>query len=247
MVCNGCTDDTAKVARCFGSAVRVIETDIASKTHALNLGDRASRGFPRIYADADIVITGDGIRSLASRLERGDVLAAAPTPEINLTGCSWLVRKYYSVRSRLPSCREGIGGSGVYALSQAGRERFAHFPEVIADDAYVRVQFKPAERETLPFVKSIVFAPRRIKQLIGIRTRSYAGMFELAAHLPELWSNKGEANNRTLVGLFRKPRLWLSLLIYCYVNAIARCRAYIQYRAGTLTWQRDHTSRVVLS
>ena len=112
VVCNGCTDDTANIARRFGSAVRVIETDIASKTHALNLGEQASRVFPRIYADADIVITGDGIRALVSRLERGDVSAVAPTPEINLTGCSWLVRKYYSVRSRLPSSREGIGDPG---------------------------------------------------------------------------------------------------------------------------------------
>src|SRR5262245_59076669 len=173
VVCNGCTDDTTNIARRFAPAVHVIETDVASKTHALNLGDRASRAFPRIYADADVVITIDAIRALASRLERGNVLAVAPTSEINLTGCSWSVRKYFGVRSRLPSSREGMGGSGVYALSEAGRRRFAQFPDVIADDAYVRLQFKPEERETLPFVKSTVFAPRTIQQLIAVRTRIY--------------------------------------------------------------------------
>ena len=247
VVCNGCTDDTANIARRFGPAVRVIESDVASKTHALNLGDQTSRSFPRIYADADIVITVDAIRALASRLERGDVLAVAPTPDINLTGCSWLVREYFGVRSRLPSSREGIGGSGVYALSEAGRRRFAEFPNVIADDTYVRLQFKPEERETLASVKSMVFAPRTIGQLIAVRTRAYNGTFELAARFPELWMNKGEANNRTLIGLFKEPRLWLGLLIYCYVNIFARCRAEFFLELESFSWQRDDTSRVALS
>ena len=175
VVCNGCTDDTANIARRFGPTVHVVESEIARKTHALNLGDQIAAVFPRIYADADIVITVDAIRALARRLERGDVLAVAPTAEINLTGCSWLVRKYYGIRSRLPSSREGIGGSGVYALSEAGRRRFGQFPDVMADDTYVRLQFKPAERETLPCVKSTVFAPRTIPRLIAVRTRAYRG------------------------------------------------------------------------
>ena len=149
VVCNGCTDGTANTARRFGSAVRVIETDVASKVHALNLGDQAARSFPRIYIDADVVITADAIRALASRLEQGDVLAVAPTPNVDVTCSSLLVRAYFDIRSRLPSSREGIGGSGVYALSERGRSRFAEFPNLIADDMYVRVQFKPYERETL--------------------------------------------------------------------------------------------------
>jgi glycosyltransferase involved in cell wall biosynthesis len=247
VVCNGCTDDTADIARRFGPTVRVIESEVASKTHALNLGDQTSLVFPRIYADADIVITVDAIRALTRRLERGDVLAVAPTPDINLTGCSWLVRKYYDIRSRLPSSREGIGGSGVYALSEAGHGRFSQFPDVIADDTYVRLQFKPEERETLASVTSTVFPARTIRQLIAVRTRAYTGTFELAGRFPELRRNKGETNNRTLIGLFREPRLLPGLLIYCYVNIIARCRAAVRSRTGASVWQRDNTSRVALS
>ena len=247
VVCNGCTDDTANIARKFGPAVRVIESDIASKTHALNLGDRISRVFPRIYVDADIVITVSAIRALASRLDRGDLMAVAPTPDINLTGCSWLVRKYFSIRSRLPSSREGIGGSGVYAMSETGRRRFGKFPEVIADDTYVRLQFKPQERETLNCIRSTVFPPRTIPKLIAVRTRAYAGMFELASRFPELRNNKTESNNRTLIGLFKQPQLWPGLLVYCYVNICARCSAAVFSRTRTFIWQRDNTSRVVLS
>jgi glycosyltransferase involved in cell wall biosynthesis len=247
VVCNGCTDDTANVARRFGPTVHVVESDIASKTHALNLGDQISGAFPRIYADADIVITVDAIRALARRLEQGDVLAVAPTADINVTGCSWLVRKYYGIRSRLPSSREGIGGSGVYALSEAGRRRFGQFPDVIADDTYVRLQFRLGERETLPCVSSTVFPPRTVLQLIAVRTRAYNGTFELVQRFPELRVNKGEANNRTLVALFKEPHLWPGLLIYCCVNIVARCRATIGSRGGAHLWQRDETSRAALS
>jgi glycosyltransferase involved in cell wall biosynthesis len=42
VVCNGCTDNTAEIARRFGPTARVIESEVARKTHALNLGDQIS-------------------------------------------------------------------------------------------------------------------------------------------------------------------------------------------------------------
>lgn len=243
VVCNGCTDDTAKIARRFGPGVQVVETDVAGKIHALNIGDRISAGFPRIYVDADIVMSLDTIRALAKRLERGDVLVAAPTADLDLTGCPWPIRKYYDIRSKLPSSREGIGGSGVYALSEAGRMRFGKFPEVTADDTYVRLQFKPAERETLRDVTSTVFPPRTLRQLIAVRRRVHRGTSELARRFPELNANKGRSNNRTLISLFKKPRLWPALLIYCWVNAVARHSAIKSSLGGAGGWQRDETSR----
>jgi glycosyltransferase involved in cell wall biosynthesis len=246
VVCNGCTDETASNARRFGPTVRVIESEIASKTHALNLGDQTSHIFPRIYIDADILITLEAIRPLTRRLERGDVLAVAPTPDIDLTGCSRMVRLYFSIRSRLPSACQGIGGSGVYALSEAGRRRFAQFPDVIADDTYVRLQFKPEERETLTSVKSTVFPARTIRQLIAVRSRAYAGTFELARRFPKLSANRGETNNRTLIGLLKEPRLWPGLSIYCYVNILARRKAAVRFRIKGSAWQRDDSSRRAL-
>jgi glycosyltransferase involved in cell wall biosynthesis len=243
VVCNGCTDDTAEVARRFARAVRVIETKVASKTHALNLGDDAAQGFPRIYADADVVITIETIRTLARRLERGDVLAVAPTPRFDLAGCSWAVRACYDVRALLPSAQEGIGGSGVYALSEAGRGRFREFPAVTADDGYVRIQFQPEERETVRAATSTVFPPRTIRNLLATKTRAHFGSLELASLFPRLWQNRGESNNRSLLRLFRSPLLWPKLAIYCVVTAIAKRRAQSRLRGGSVAWERDKTSR----
>src|SRR5687768_15628594 len=87
VVCNGCRDGTADEARRVGEEVRVIVTDVASKVHALNLGDAAARGFPRFFVDADVVLTLDELRRLAARLESGDVLAVAPRFQMDLTNC----------------------------------------------------------------------------------------------------------------------------------------------------------------
>jgi len=243
VVCNGCTDDTAAVAHRFVPAVRVIETGVAGKTHALNLGDEAAEGFPRIYADADVVISAETIRVLARRLEQGDVLAVAPTPSFDLTGCSWPVRACFDIRSLLPSAQEGIGGSGVYALSEAGRGRFREFPMLTADDGYVRIQFLEQERETLRSASSTVFPPRTLTGLIATKTRAHFGSYELACRFPRLWLNRGESNNQSLIRLFKDLRLWPKLAIYCLVTAIAKRRAKTRLRSAVTGWERDNTSR----
>jgi len=232
------------VARSFGPPVRVLETEVAGKSHALNLGDRAAYGFPRIYADADVVLTLETIRTLARRLEQGGVLAVAPTPRFDLTGCSWPVRACYDIRSLLPSAREGIGGSGVYALSAAGRGRFHEFPKVTADDGYIRIQFQPGERETLSSANSMVFPPRTLKDLIATKTRAHYGSFELDRRFPGLWQKRrGESNHKSLLRLFKNPLRWPKLVVYCAVTAIAKYRAKKSLQGAAPVWERDKTSR----
>jgi glycosyltransferase involved in cell wall biosynthesis len=245
VVCNGCRDRTAEVARGLGECVRVIETDVPSKANALNLGDAAARGFPRFFVDADVVLTLPELRKLANRLAADAcVLAVAPRFQMELAGCSWAVRAFYDINGRLPSAREGIGGSGVYGLSERARQRFERFPAITADDGFVRLQFRPGERETLESCRSIVFAPRTLKDLITIKTRSHYGTAELRRFAPQLWTNRGAGNGAALKRLALRPWLWARLAVYTYVKAMARYRSRQKLRGATPPgWERDETSR----
>jgi glycosyltransferase involved in cell wall biosynthesis len=247
VVCNGCSDDTALVAKRFGNAVRVIETDVPSKVNALNLGDRAATHFPRLYVDADVGLTLDTARRIANELENGGFLAAAPQIRLDLNGCSWAVRAFYEIDRRLPSHRESIGGSGVYALSAEGRARFGEFPKVTADDAFVRRHFRPEERITVPGTWSCVKPPKTLRGLIKIKSRSHLGNYEIEERYPHLTVNRGASNRPALLGLAMQPWLWPYLAVYCYVKTLARLRAAWQRRTGGgLQWERDETSREVL-
>jgi glycosyltransferase involved in cell wall biosynthesis len=244
VVCNGCSDDTAAQADRFAPAVRVLETEVAGKPHALNLGDQAAQAFPRIYLDADVVVTVHVLRALARRLVMGDVLAVAPQAQLDLTGCSRPVRAFYAVRRLLPSVREGIGGSGLYALSEAGRQRFEMFPSITSDDGFVRVQFQPHERETLNGVTSTVYPPRNLRALIATRARVDYGSLELERTFPSLWARRGEGNLSTLIQLSREPRMWGKLAIYCLVTVAARRSAAHRLQRGQMQWHQDSSSRV---
>jgi glycosyltransferase involved in cell wall biosynthesis len=246
VVCNGCSDRTADVARSYGGRVRVVETPVPSKSNALNLGDEAARGFPRFYVDADVVLTLDGIRKIAARLADGGAPAAAPAMNVDLSGASWPVRGFYAVWSRLPYTREGMIGVGVYALSESGRRRFERFPDVIADDGYVRALFDASERARVDEAPVRVVAPATLADLIRVKTRSRLGGFELAQRFPELMARerrKKDYFGAASVVAFR-PWLWPHAAAYLWVNFAARRRARAQLaQRGPFVWERDRSSR----
>ena len=245
VVCNGCDDRTAAVAESFGSPVHVIEIETASKIEALNVGDSEASGFPRIYLDADIEIDAASVAQLVEVLQRPGAAAAEPVPRIDTSRSSLLVKAYYTVAVALHGQRPGDIGCGLYAMSEDGRNRFALFPDVIADDAFVRAHFAADELVHVTTASSVVHAPTRVEDLLQIKTRSRLGTVELQRKYPKLWAGKVERTASLIDKATALPmRTWAAVPVYVALQLIARGRARkLAADLDSYRWRRDDSSR----
>ena len=165
---------------------------------------------------------------------------------VDLRGAGAAVRAYYRIWTRLPYVREGLIGVGVYALSEEGRGRFGEFPDVIADDGYVRMLFSDGERVPVLGAPVRVRAPASLSDLVRIKTRSRLGRDELGQRFPELVAR--ERGTKSYGGAFGaivvRPWLWPAAAIYAAVVLRARRRAQIELASlDSYVWERDHSSR----
>lgn len=235
VACNGCSDATAELARQHDSdAIRVTVLEIAeaSKTAALNAAIDAAQTCPLVFVDADVNFSPHGVRELCNVLSNGQVLAAAPSLELDQTGSSWLSRSYHRFWEQLPSIVDGLAGRGVYALSDRGLDRLGRFPPIIADDRYIHMLFKGRERQTLRSVTSSVAVAQTARDLVNRKARVFAGNNEISAHLD---SNDDGSWTDVLRG---SPRSVVDLPAYLGLNLLAKIRA-----RKSVGWNRDESSR----
>jgi glycosyltransferase involved in cell wall biosynthesis len=246
VVANGCRDATADRARAVDPAIRVVEIAEASKIAALNAGDAAALQFPRAYVDADVEVDAATLLALAAALDSGSALVASPRLELDLTGANRWVRAYYSVWQLSAFRQSGHIGSGIYALSAQGRQRFGRFPPVIGDDRFVQGVFEPAERATLADHAFTVRPPRTLRALVARGSRIAAGNEQLQVLGLAGAAPSTAASFRELVArIFRRPALWGAFLIYCVVQLLTRRAAATRLASeSTVFWTRDETSRV---
>lgn len=238
VVCNGCSDSTADVAR-SRSDVIVLEINEASKVAALNAGDMATDVFPRVYLDADIEVDTQSLRLVRDALLTSP--AAAPLPRIDTTGATLGVRAYFAIWSRLGYVNKNLLGSGVYAMSEAGRARFGRFPDLIADDGFVYCQFSAQERVNPPGATFTVRLPRTLTSVLKRRIRITAGNLELQQRTGRRPTPAGPGWRQVVMA---NPRLLPAAPFYVAVNAIADIAARRRARSGTRgPWSADQSSR----
>jgi glycosyltransferase involved in cell wall biosynthesis len=251
VVCNGCNDNTAAVARASGHPVEVIELDEASKPGALRAGDRLLRTFPRLYLDADVVMQGRVARQVLEHLGRGGAVAARPPFRYDAAHSTAIVRRYFRARSRMPTVMDSIWGAGVYGLSAAGRARFGDHPDVVAEDLFVHQQFDPDEIEIVGDEPVVVIAPVRFRDLLKVRRRAYRGVVEnrAAANEPERKDRRAvrpaattPSTVRDMLSLCHSLPGALDAATYAFVAVAARL-----YNAlgATARWERDESSRSI--
>jgi GT2 family glycosyltransferase len=241
VACNGCTDDTAEIARRF-AGVTVVELDQASKTLALRAGDLLAGPGPRIYLDADVVMSARAVLDTVAVLSTGVARAARPPVYFDSSGAGWPMRRWYAVRSELPSIAGKLWGAGVYALSEAGRARFGVFPELVSDDAFIDALFDVDETTIVPTDPVRVRTPRTTADLMKIMRRSYRTQSEVAAKTGRsaLSHSQRDQVSDLIALLRRRPAALFDVVIYVLIVARARFAAL---RGRYTTWERDDSSR----
>ena len=248
VVCNGCSDDTATVAKLSGHPVRVIELREASKPAALRAGDVAALSFPRLYVDADVMMPGTSALRVIDRLNRGAV-AARPPLRYDSARSSFPVRSYYRARSRMPAVLNSLWGAGVCGLSAAGRERFDVFPDAVADDLWLDHQFSPREVEIVDCAPVVVVVPRRAGDLIHMLRRIYRGKAENRAN-PGAPERERVMTSSVMADLRRIAASGLTGMLdaatyagFAVVARLAFVGASVGPAVTATAWERDNSSR----
>jgi hypothetical protein len=245
VVANGCTDNTAEVAASFGPLVRALSIPVASKREALDTGNRAAEGFPRLYVDADVELRTEDARELCQALQRPGVLAAGPERKLAMTARRWPIRWYYDVWARLPEVRHGLFGRGVIGVSEAGYARIAAMPPVLADDLAASLVFSPGERMIVPGAMVTVHPPRTFADLLRVRTRAAMGVnqIEHTEAAPDSTARTRPADLLTMAR--RDPRLAPRVALFLGVALLARARARrLEMRHREPEWLRAESSRI---
>src|SRR5690554_6178651 len=259
VACNGCTDDTAAVAREHGATV--VEIGAPSKMAALTAADAVATVFPRCYIDADVVVTGGAVMEVVRLLADPDARCAAPQVRFDLTERPWAVRAYHVAYLRDPYLSEEHVGSGFYALSEQGHRELARFPELLqllttaryqppAEDLFVRNLFTRAQRRVGP-EPFVIQAPRTLRTLLRRRIRMFRANRELSAH-PDFRTLPGTREygfghwSRKM--LLVPPCQLPDTIVYMTVDIVARIAARWPSRGlRPVEWGRDHTTRTSVS
>lgn len=194
VISNGSRDQTAEVALSYVTAaakktwdLRVLDREEGGKLAALNAGDRVARGSNRVYLDADVEIAPDVLTKLHLALRTGQPRYASGALTI-AEPKNWVTRAYARIYAQVPFMRYGVPGAGLFAVNAAGRLRWNDFPDIISDDTFVRLSFRPEERVgvdacyTWPLVEGW-------RNLVRVRKRQNAGVDELKEHYPYLFDN----------------------------------------------------------
>jgi glycosyltransferase involved in cell wall biosynthesis len=241
---NACSDATAVIAAAV-PGVNVVELQEPSKAAAFDAADRVSHVFPRVYVDADVVVSQDSLIALADTLRTEEARLGCLELVVDTTRSSWLVQQYYRIWNRSAYRTRGHAGSGLFALSEAGRHRFQTFPRVFGDDRFVQRLFDQSERVNLAGRSFQVEAPRTVGSLIRRGARIVVGNREVVA----LFGGR-EAGPRVhqhvdlLKSLRKQPSLWPAFAIYYGVSKIIEIRAARMIKnGGEVVWYRDATTR----
>jgi glycosyltransferase involved in cell wall biosynthesis len=236
VVCNGCSDRTAEVARATAPHARVLEIAEASKVASLQTGDDVSTVFPRFYVDADVRVSGDGLLALAGAL-KPPLAAVAPSVRYDTRHATRAVRRQVEVVRFLDPHHGGIHGTGVMGVTEAGRRRFDRWPDVIADDYFLDGLFAATEKHRVVDVTVDVAVAPTLRDLARRKVRVVRANAEARPMRPA-----GHERQHFVRFARQHPRCIPDLLVYMAMSIWCHGEAWVgRRRGGELLFVRDRS------
>lgn len=251
VVANGCEDGTSTVALECGAllpanfALKVIELPVAAKWQALNAADEGAESEARIYLDADIILSPNALEELSGVLAEEGPRLVQPEVVVAWGVHSYPVRAFLRVWSALPYVRGQVLGLGCYAVNARGRERWAEFPALGADDTYVRFRFDDADKRVLRGATMSLSFPATLRELILVRARWCRLSREVRrreSFLPPSERRRWAAAARFVSA---RPSFWLDGIFFTGIWACAVCVSRLPTPRGD--WARAATAEIRLS
>lgn len=246
VVCNGCTDNTADVARQaaatlaenFAHKITVLDLPEGSKVGAIRAAEAQLPQGPRLYLDADVLCSGKSAAALLAAVtatpgKLAELDVSVPQREFDFTGVrSLALRSYHRFWADLPWVRTQLAGRGAYALSVAQRQSFALFPQVVADDRWATT--RPAAHRAGIVAEPVVIRPAAtFVELLAARRRIFVGNAhpDLPTHdLPRADRIKG------LLSAGMHPTRWLGLVTFLGVSSMAKRAARRDVAHKSVQW-----------
>lgn len=194
---NNCSDTTVQEAEDMrpalldaGWTLTVLDIETPGKLNALNTAEAEAEGDVLVYLDADVICEPGMMAALLEALDTdspryasGHLKVAEPR--------SFTTRRFAATWQRLPFMTSNVQGAGLFAVNRAGRARWGEFPDIIADDAYVRLMFAPDERIKVDAVYHWPMV-EGFRALVKVRRRQDAGVRELEHRYPEIMANESK-------------------------------------------------------
>lgn len=253
VICNGCSDRTEEVVQQDFSSVICISIEQASKAMAIRHAESLSPGFPRLYMDADIKLsTNDAKILFDAGSEQKKPALIVPSSTVITERSQSSVKRFYKTWYNTKFVQQLGFGAGVYLLNKAGRDRFTHWPLLIADDGFVRSQFNISEIHILDSLKVTVKAPLTGSTLIKVKARSKLGNLELKQFLKSqdpndhYFHNRENTNRSALEAANTEHEQSISIIdiaTYNLINFAALLMARWQFFIGNYSWARDNSNR----
>jgi glycosyltransferase involved in cell wall biosynthesis len=236
---NACTDGTVQVAQnmkaaftALGWELQVLDLPQGGKMHAMNQGDAAASGDKRVYLDADVTVDPALMAQLSQALDGAQPTYASGAVRIAMPQ-SWVSRAYRQIYKRVPFFTQDVPGCGLFAVNAAGRAQWGDFPDIISDDTFVRLSFRPEQRKKTqagydwPIVEGFA-------NLVKVRRRQNIGVDQVAQLYPALQAN----DTKPQLSLGQKLGLAFSYpLGFCVYAAVALTVKLTQSQADT-HWSR---------